>query len=179
MTLQEHFDYCKLPSPYTVDILEHIDTLKEYASKCDHVTEMGFRTGTSFTAFLMGQPKKLISYDILLPNKIEDFFNQIRGNTEIKIIEGNTLEIEIEDTDLLFIDTLHTYVQLKLELKRHGHKAKKYMIFHDTTTFRNKGEDGRNLGLWDAIIEYLNDHPEWQIEKEFTNNNGLTILSRK
>jgi hypothetical protein len=33
-------------------------------------------------------------------------------------------------------------------------------------------------GLWPAIEEFLEEHPEWNLEKRYTNNNGLTILSR-
>jgi hypothetical protein len=33
-------------------------------------------------------------------------------------------------------------------------------------------------GLWPAVEEFLAAHPEWKIEKRFTNNNGLTILAR-
>ena len=36
-----------------------------------------------------------------------------------------------------------------------------------------------NKGLQPAIIEFLNDNPEWFLFKEYTNNNGLTILKRK
>ena len=35
-----------------------------------------------------------------------------------------------------------------------------------------------STGLRPAIIEFLNDHPEWTIEKVYNNNNGLTILRR-
>jgi hypothetical protein len=33
-------------------------------------------------------------------------------------------------------------------------------------------------GLWPAVEEFLAEHPEWKIEKRYTNNNGLTILCR-
>jgi len=36
-----------------------------------------------------------------------------------------------------------------------------------------------NRGLWPAIEEFLAMHPEWIIERRYTNNNGLTILARK
>jgi len=34
-------------------------------------------------------------------------------------------------------------------------------------------------GLWPAISEFLNDHPEWKLELRLFNNNGLTVLSRR
>ena len=49
------------------DINEHIPTLIDYASECEHITEMGVRAITSTWAFLGAAPKKLISYDIENP----------------------------------------------------------------------------------------------------------------
>jgi hypothetical protein len=40
-------------------------------------------------------------------------------------------------------------------------------------------EEEINKGIWPAIDEFLQKYPEWTIEKRFTNNNGLTILSKK
>jgi len=58
-------------------------------------------------------------------------------------------------TDLLFIDTRHVYRQLCDELARHGSKARKYMCWHDTTTFGDAGEDGSRPGLWHAVEEWV------------------------
>jgi hypothetical protein len=48
---------------------------------------------------------------------------------------GNTLEVDIDETDMLFIDTLHNGDQLEKELERSASKVKKFIAFHDTTTF--------------------------------------------
>jgi hypothetical protein len=179
MTLQQHYDYnCKLPS----DINEHLETLKEYSSECDHITEMGVRWVVSTYAFLMGKPKKMISYDINFANT--DFIKElVKDDTDFEFKVANTLDLEIEETDLLFIDTLHNYNQLKGELELHGNKAKKYIIFHDTTSFEWIGEsyNGKvdEIGLWPAIEEFLESNPHWELHERYTNNNGLTILKRK
>ncbi len=34
-------------------------------------------------------------------------------------------------------------------------------------------------GLWPAIVEFVENNPEWYIKERFTNNNGLTILAKK
>lgn len=160
----------------TPDICEHLDTLTHYASKCDHVTEMGFRHGASFSALLKGQPKKLITYDLGISKAHADELDRHKGITETVYIEGDTLKVDIEETDLLFIDTLHTYDQLKKELERHAGKVRKYLIFHDTEAYRYKGEDGSPYGLMDVICEYVRDNPAWEIEEHYFNNNGLTVL---
>lgn len=172
----EHF--LKHYKQVTPDICEHLDTLTSLSKECEHVTEMGFRHGASFCALLMGKPKKLITYDLVIPKEIIPIFDEIKGETEIHLYADNTLSIEIEPTDLLFIDTLHTYSQLKKELELHGDKAKKYLVFHDTETFGNKGEDGFEKGLKDALDEYMIETGKWKIFKHYPNNNGLTILER-
>ena len=173
------------------DINEHLPILKLYGSRCSHVTEMGSRTGCSTFAFLMSKPKKFIAYDIKIhPNlNIAKQLSE-KENINFVIINKNVLNVEIEETDLLFIDTWHKYGQLKEELRLHEKNVKKFLIFHDTTTYAHKDEpdwggkykDVRPLskdkkGIWAAIQELL-DGGNWEIEKRFVNNNGLTILKR-
>ena len=169
---------CSMPS----DINEHLPTLKKYAEECDHITEMGVRWVVSTFAFMMGKPKKLISIDIDPVEKhgiqtIDLITLAKTAGVEFEFVLGDTTEIEIEETDFLFIDTLHTYTQLKKELALHPSKVKKYIGFHDTTTFAQVGEY-KEVGLWPAIEEFLNSNPEWVIAEKFENNNGLTILKR-
>jgi cephalosporin hydroxylase len=169
------------------DIVEHLPTLKRYAEECEHITEMGVRWVVSTYALMMGRPKKLISIDIDSVEKhgtrISDLVQLGKSvNTNFNFVIGDTRKIEIEETDLLFIDTLHNYNQLKIELDLHGNKAKKYLIFHDTTLFEYRDEmpDGvQTPGLWPAIEEFLEKNKQWEILERYRNNCGLTILKRK
>lgn len=164
------------------DINEHLPTLKIYAEQCDHVTEFGVRGVVSTYAFMMGRPKVMRSYDL---NPVENFgvdsdyltFLAAHNGIDFQFLVGNTLEIEIEQTDLLFIDTLHVYGQLKQELELHNSKVNKFIILHDTETFGDVGENGE-IGLWPAVEEFINDNKNWKIQARYINNNGLTILSR-
>jgi hypothetical protein len=176
------------------DINEHFPIIKEYTEKCTHVTEMGVRFVNSTFAFLKGSPKILRCIDLYHPSKwnygdrlqiVEDYCKQT--NIDFKFIIGNSLEIEIEETDLLFIDTLHTYHQLKTELQKHSSKVKKYIILHDTTTYNSIDEENyytglypveNKSGLWPAVEEFLQNNLEWKILDIYTNNNGLTILGK-
>jgi hypothetical protein len=176
------------------DINEHIPTLIDYASECDHITEMGVRAITSTWAFLGAAPKKLISYDIEDPSKWGANINQVydvakQYGLDYEFRKENVLKLEIEETDLLFLDTWHAYDQLKAELELHSPKAKKYIIMHDTTSYESRdepltsenaweGEPPTGKGLWLAIIEFLDSTDEWELLERYTNNNGLTILKR-
>ncbi len=174
-TIKEKYENeCKRYS----DINEHLPTLKNYSDDCDHITEMGVRDIVSTWAFLMGNPKKLISYDINQINESIIRDSLIGTNIEFNFILGDTTKIEIEETDLLFIDTLHNYEQLKIELKLHGNKSKKYIIFHDTTLFGERNETNQGIGLNPAINEFIQENSHWVKHEVYTNCCGLTILKR-
>ena len=178
------------------DIHEHLPTLKKYTEECDTVCEMGVRWVVSTFAFMAGLPKKLTSIDIQSPNEwkrgMEDYILAEQcakeNNIDFKFIQANTLEVEIDEVDFLFIDTWHAYKQLSAELELHHSKVKKYIALHDTTHFEfidersyeMWGNDwmGDGPGLWLAVTEFLDNHPEWKIKERYTNNNGLTILER-
>jgi len=186
------------------DISEHLPTLRSYASRCGHVTEMGVRQVISTWAFLAGQPKTLRSYDISHPQKLNagDVFNDAVNaandhRIDWKFIEQDVLRADIEKTDLLFIDTWHVYKQLKSELKLHSSKVNKWIILHDTTARAYSDETGyedelgerfanptpqdkpRGIGLWPAVEEFLHaNRDDWRLLERFHNCQGLTILER-
>jgi hypothetical protein len=136
----------------------------------------------------------MISYDIVTHPQINEVINLSNEyNLNYSFIETDVLNIEIESTDLLFIDTLHTYNQLIKELELHSEKALKYIILHDTTTFGDVDEKVYNhaspliineskskQGLWTAVLDFLETEKGkiWEVCERFTNNNGLTILKR-
>ncbi len=163
------------------DINEHLGVLFHLAKRCQHVTEFGTRTGTSTTALLAAHPRVLVSYDrVCLP---EVSFLKLAADrsrrTRFTFYQANVLSVEIEETDLLFIDTWHVYEQLSQELALHSPKVRRYLVFHDTTTFGEHGESPGHRGLWPAIEEFLNDNQQWRLIARLTNNNGLTILVRE
>jgi hypothetical protein len=162
------------------DINEHLPTLKSYAEENNHITEFGVRGAVSTLALLMGRPRVMVSYDI---NNcpVQGFAEAVKEHTDFKFIIGDTLEIKIDTTDLLFIDTLHNYNQLSKELKLHAGNVRKFIILHDTTSYEFIGESYNGVsekGIWPAIEEFIKDNSQWSILKRYTNNNGLTILQR-
>lgn len=173
------------------DINEHLPVLKKYTEECETITEMGVRYCVSTYSFLAGNPKKLTSIDIIHPSEwggdlsiVEKLAKE--SNIEFEFILANTLEVNITNTDLLFIDTWHAYQQLKDELNRHHSKVNKYIILHDTTlfafhdetTYESWGWKGINKGIWPAVEEFLEENKNWTLYERYTNNNGLTILKR-
>jgi hypothetical protein len=165
---------CETPS----DINEHCPTLYLLAAQCLHVTEMGCRRGISTTALLRAQPRTLVCYDLQRLPEFDDVL-RITGRTELRYHEANTLEVEIEPTDLLFIDTFHVYEQLRRELELHAGQVRRFIALHDTTTYGEWGEWEGQRGLWPAVVEFLVAHPEWWVAARYQHNHGLTILERR
>ena len=189
--LNKYNSLCNIPS----DINEHLPTLKEYTEKCSTVTEFGVRAIVSSYGFLAGKPKRLLSYDIMPPTHYGGDLDTVyklaaENNIEYKFTQADTLVVDIEQTDLLFIDTYHTYDQLTQELARHSNKVNKYIIFHDTVVFgytdqyydpissKKINTQNKKTGLMPVILEFL-ENKDWVLEKEFKNNNGLLIIKRK
>lgn len=166
---------CSEPS----DINEHLPTLYEFAKKVKNITEFGVRNVVSTWAFANSFPEKLLCVDIIKQPEVNDLLQICKNqNLNIEFKEANTLSINIEPTDLLFIDTWHSYIQLKNELQIHHSKVNNYIIMHDTITFCNKDQEGPGPGLCPAIKEFLNEHKEWTELCTYSNNNGLTILKK-
>ena len=71
----------------------------------------------------------------------------------------------------------------------HSDKVRKYICFHDTTSFADKdehlghenswGKPTSGKGIWPAITEFLEENKnKWILEKRYMNNNGFTIIKR-
>lgn len=173
MSKYEH--YCKTPS----DINQHLPVLLRYALQAEHITEMGVRAVVSTYAFIEGEPKKLHCYDLERSENMKAAQDlAAKRGVWLEYHIADVLKVEIEATELLFIDTLHNYDQLKQELELHADKASKWIILHDTTTFGESGET-KPKGLWPAVEEFLIANPHWQIKERLVNNNGLTVLERQ
>jgi len=174
------------------DINEHLTVMHSYAKQCSHITEMGVRDVVSVWAWLEAYPTHLSLYDIAEPpidrlQQAQEY--AIQHGVHLTFTKADVLEVSIDETDLLFIDTAHYYDQLKTELALHAPKTRKYIILHDTEFFQEFGEDGqgqkydsngvRYRGLGPAIVEFLDANPEWFLKEHYTNCWGLSILEKR
>jgi hypothetical protein len=160
---------------FAQDIQEHLPVLKQYSLECSHITELGVRAIVSTWAFLAARPKRLVSVDIYHPSfyggNLDEVYQVCKEEgIDFEFIQKSDLEIELEQTDLLFIDTIHLLDQITAELAMHGNKANKYIIIHDTESCKEE--------MYRPIVNFLFVNQNWYLEKELTNNNGLTILKR-
>lgn len=189
------------------DINEHLPILRELSRSCASICEIGVRRCVSSWAFLQGlaeseaSKKKLLCIDIN-PADISDL-ERWGGNlippVRTKLVVADSRKIVLpHEFDLLFIDTLHVYGQLKAELWAHEKRIRRFIVLHDTEIDGDQGEvlrmgwDARKMaqdtgmkeeellqGLGRAIQEFLSTFPDWVRQSHFANNNGLTVLARR
>jgi len=157
------------------DINEHMETLLYYSRKCNVVAEFWVRTGVSTSAFLYGlQPgRTFLGYDIQHYPEAQQLFDVAKQ-------EGKSCEYIIQDVldpnfelpyvDFLFIDTWHTYTQLRKELEKHADKVGKYLVFHDTVSFGDHDEELPGYvahedykWLLPALDQFLLIYPQWKL----------------
>jgi len=196
-------ELCAKPS----DIHEHLPTLYHYARECDSVIETGVRGCVSSWSLLYGlldsdrkSKKRLVLNDIqeCHVDTIMDASSALSDKIHVSSAWVSNLLLEIDEpVDMVFIDTYHVYGQLKRELAHFAPHTQKYLVMHDTTidgitseSVRNKHDIPSKMletgyseyeitqGLWQAVEEFLADHPEWTLLERYENNNGLTVLAR-
>jgi hypothetical protein len=184
------------------DINEHLAYLYELVkSDCNTVLELGVRNCVSTYAFLKGLYERqkegnfvwLLCNDILYTSYMDEAVSiAVENKLRMNIIIKNDLEIEETDiekggADLVFIDTIHCYGQLKRELDKFHSYAKKYIVMHDTALNEIEGEFATYSSVWYDKYkvetgfthdEFLDSHKEWRVKEVFTHNNGLTVLER-
>ena len=103
------------------------------------------------------------------------------------------MDIDIPPAEMLFIDSLHTYCHLTYELEKFSPKISKVIAMHDTSEPWGDADDSdyrgdyseyplyidrSKKGLWSAVEDFLERHPEWILQERLFNNHGFTILRR-
>ena len=176
------------------NINEHLDKLYQESLNHDTICEFGTCTGISTIAFLnaifeakeRGCHKKVTTYDFIFKDQARnlDFLAVKNGiDNNFSIVIEDVLEIPPVQCDLLFIDTLHNYDQIKQELSVHvenNPNPPKTIIFHDVESFAFIEEQpyGENGGILPAILEFLSRNHQWYVDYYVRNCNGLMIIKR-
>ncbi len=183
------------------DFNEHVPILKKYSEECSSILELGIHRLVSTWAILKGIKENgkytaVGKWEISMLNRNDlDNVCKAKGVTT-KILIKNEMTIpliEFEDVDLIFVDALHTYCHVLWELNTYSFLSSKYIILHDTEApwgnaddTEYKGDyseypesyDKNKKGVLPAIVDFLNDHPEWKMKERLLNNHGLVVLER-
>ena len=164
------------------DLEQHLDRLAELAAKCSHVTEFSARRESTL-GLLAGlanssggeQAARLVSYNVEADILLEALPERFPWVT-IEALDSPAVAA-IEETDLLFLDTEHTYARVSQELQKFAGSVRRFLVFHDTDVHGNAGADG-GPGLVQAIKDFLDSHPEWFLASHTREQYGLTVLGR-
>lgn len=163
------------------DLSGHMEFLQGIATEYRHITGLGLGNGDAAIAFLSSlPPKNVVFYESQYANPVSGVQRCLRGSPRDVVFECKTTEttsVDINETDLLFIDTKHTKKHLQRELASHASKVRHLIVIHDTETFAHAGEDGED-GIWGAIEEFITQRPQWKIMDRRRNCHGLTVLKR-
>lgn len=194
--MEEYEKHCTQSS----DINEHLPNLRKLAKECSSVVEMGIRDVVSTWGLLQGlsesaqTPRSYLGVDLNYPPTNKAHLAQELANAHqisFQIWLGNNFYFEMPPTDLLFIDTFHTYRHLTFELETFSPQVRKYIAMHDTSApWGERDEPGdqkleypahihlHKRGLWAAVEDFLQTHPEWRLKERYFNNAGFTVLER-
>ena len=162
----------------------HFEMLKRYADLCKSVTEFGVYDWNTTWSFVNSSIKKLRCYDGKERGKFSrknGGYNDVvkaceENEIDFKFVKADTRTCDIDETDMLFIDTWHTYDQVKAEL-RLADKVNKFILFHDTVLYGETGSGGEE-GILRAIDEFLQDNPDWIKLEDNKTGNGLLAIKR-
>jgi hypothetical protein len=176
-TLAKWFEAaCAQPS----DFHEHVPTLHDLAAKCAHVTELStwFKPADVALAHGLGTRAETLFVSVCRNQKPQwrALTRHLGERFTGTVAEPNTAEID--ETDLLFVDTEHRADVLFPILERTHARVRKYITVHCTETFGESGDHPDTPGVLHALRTFGLRHPEWTVLRHDRNNHGLLVLSR-
>jgi len=184
------------------EIRKHLPLLRDLAGDVmiGDVVEFGVKHCNSTIAFLMAQPKRLVSVDLVRLGEV-DFCEEYCGDTEFIFKNEDCRTVDFGVTDFLFIDSTHTGQHLQTELDRHSGNVRKYIGFHDTVkagvsgwfyknkfpelaeqypgvSIRDKGWKTRGSGIRPVIDAFVERESDWDLLIDDRRDHGVVVLVR-
>lgn len=173
-------------------IAPHLCRLWDLAKGLDLAVEFGVKRGASSSALLLGA-RRVMSFDVVATAEAKALKTAAGDRWDYRIEDSRTAAVP--DCDLLFIDSLHTFAQMRAELFAHGNKALRYIVCHDVGTFGEVdavGETGAQAwkyvqgqsvplnvcGIRPAIDEFQIENPHWRVAARYVDSHGLLVLKR-
>jgi hypothetical protein len=182
----------------------HLGLIRALTRPNDTIVEIGVRQMSCTLAFLASRPAHYIAVDLFVPMydrvKPAEFVANALGTT-FEFIQGDVLEVELPSADILMLDSLHSYAQLRAELARLSVNITRFIFIHGTAAPWSQQDEvpgpvllskltaSANLtrsvserrGVWPAIVDFLASEPGllWMLWKRDNTARGLTVLRRQ
>lgn len=165
------------------DLNEHMPTMRglvEYVGEGCRVTEISNRR-ESVVGFLAGRPAVMRSYNTELRSDYAraaiGFVSGSGGQVIETEIDDSRMIPKIDECDILFIDSEHTYARAIEELHKYQSQVKRFIVLHDTQIFGDKGQDN-GPGMLAAMRDFMRAVPQWSVYFDTAAQYGLTVLCR-
>jgi hypothetical protein len=178
-TLDEIFTWC---AGIKRDMDQHLPAMRELGMRCKHITEFTKRR-ESTVAWAAARPGALISHqlekDVLVATLTEAATHGPGAPIGTFTVHWGADSLKtnaIDETDLLFIDTVHTADRILAELTLHGPRVRRYIVLRGTGAYGEKGERDNTMGLFHGIRPWLEKHPEWFVVWHTDAEYGMTAL---
>lgn len=160
---------------------KQIYTLLRFACRCHHVSALTMNTYDSAIVFLSSKIPVSRIYNITdIADSVTAMFAELSKDLDFKILKASD---EIEQTELLYIDTPAEGNFRASELIKHANKVTKYIILPNTV--KNglspsptiKLADGQTpIGLNFGINHFLQNYDDWFIMEHDDVDPGMTVL---
>jgi len=172
------------------DLNQHLPKLRELAGQCRHVTEFSKRRESTVALYVgltdavaKGGKAWLVSYNAERDHTLEqlkEWAPDMEGAAaRLTLTHAWSTEVQgIVDTDMLFIDSKHSYKMLAEELNKFAPNVRRYIVCRGTKANAEQGEDGSKPGLLTALREFMKSNPEWSVVYHSNEQYGLTVLGR-
>jgi len=154
-----------------VDMVPHVEQLKELASHAKVVVEFGLRGGVSTWSMLDGLPEngKLFGVDID-PNA--HLARRVREDPRFTFIVGDSVKVELPPkADLVMIDSSHEYEQTVRELETAASMDPRVIALHDY--LYEETPDVRR-----AVDEFVDSQEMYAFRTIHPSRWGLAVLRR-
>ena len=166
----------------------HMPVMRTLASLCDgDIWEFGtgyYRSTVALHLGRLGRPCNLYSLDIApIKERFPRDPDAQKGAAKMQEMLKDHVQFRIQDTltwrvdgspDMILIDDLHTYDQVKKELDLYGDRSQRFLAFHDITSFPE---------INPAIHGYIQAAEargiRWDIIHREEANNGFLVLERR
>lgn len=175
MKIEDHFANAHQT---TSNVFKHCKAIKEFASKCSSIAEIGLDSPALTISLLAGAPRHYMGYAQSLEEcqSQQKLLESISCDTECQVAIGISLAFSLGVVDLLVLNTSHTYTRLRAELNKYAPSVLKYIVIPQTYAYGDRGQDGHTPGVSQAILEFSQTNSNWQIVYNQTINNGMTVL---
>lgn len=148
----------------------YIYVLRRLSEGVEHITELGTGHFCSTRGFMASKPKKMVGIDIKKQIQADSIIQLAKNNgIDYEFIEADSISLSIEETDILLVDSKHTYAHALKEMNKHSSKTKKYIIIHDTLMEE----------ILKAINDFLKQNNLWEMYEAHLYTTHLHVLKRR